>query len=182
MVRVLAYGSNLCIEWLRARTPSAAVVATGTLHGYELRWHKRCPDRSGKCNAFETGRPEDVVWGAVYELAPADKLVLDRFEGLGQDYFEKTVAIRTRDERVLEAIAYVANPAFIEESLLPFRWYKAFVTTGAAQHGFPVEYRAMLEAVETREDHDAGRHEREWAVVEAALVAARRRAESPDES
>jgi len=168
MVRVFAYGSNLCIERLRARTPSATVVATGTLTGYALRWNKRCPDGSGKCNAFATGQPGDIVWGAVYELAPADKVVLDRFEGLGHDYFEKVVSVATREGKAVEAIVYVANSSLLEESLKPFRWYKAFVTTGAAQHDFPAAYRAMLEAIEAREDSDAERHSREWAIVASA--------------
>jgi gamma-glutamylcyclotransferase len=169
MVRVYAYGSNLCIERLRARTPSASVVATGTVAGHALRWHKRCPDGSGKCDAFFTGDDSDHVWGAVYELSPGDKVVLDRFEGLGHDYFEKLVAVRTAEGRELEAIAYVANPALYDHSARPFRWYKAYVTTGARQHGFPEEYLALLEAIEERDDADAERHARESETLEAAL-------------
>src|SRR4051812_40930059 len=96
MIRVFSYGSNLCIERLRARTPSAVVVAVGTLPGHVLRWHKRSRDGSGKCNAYATGREDDIVWGVVYELTPADKLVLDVCEGLGEDYFEKSVEVRTQ--------------------------------------------------------------------------------------
>jgi hypothetical protein len=169
MVRVFAYGSNLCIERLQARTPSARVVAVGTLSGHALRWHKRARDGSGKCNAFATGCDEDLVWGVVYELTPDEKIVLDAFEGLGEDYFEKSVTIVTRDGDVFEAIAYVANPVLLDESVKPFRWYKGFVVTGAEQHGFPEQYREALEAMQEHDDFDRERHEREWAVLEAAL-------------
>jgi len=170
MVRVFAYGSNLCIERLRARTPSARVVAVATLGGHSLRWHKKSRDGSGKCDAYATGCDEDVVWGVVYELTPDDKLVLDEFEGLGEDYFEKIVRVTSRDGVVVEAIAYVANPRLLDESVRPYRWYKGFVTTGARQHGFPDDYRAFLEAVEEHDDANAERHSREWQVLAAALA------------
>ncbi len=168
MIKVLAYGSNLCIERLHARTPSARVLAVGTVAGHALRWHKRCPDGSAKCDAFATDAGADEVWGVVYELTPADKLVLDGFEGLGEDYFEKLVRVRTGGGDVHEAIAYTANPKLITPGLRPFRWYKGFVTTGAVQHRFPPGYRRMLDAVEAQDDSNRARHERESAVLEAA--------------
>lgn len=171
MVKVFAYGSNLCIERLRARTPSARVVAVATLSGHALRWHKRARDGSGKCNVFASGLPDDVVWGVVYEITPDEKIVLDEYEGLGEDYFEKAVRVLTPDGVVVEAIAYVANPRLLDETVRPWRWYKGFVTTGAAQHGFPEDYRAALDAIEALDDHDSERHEREWSVLEAALRA-----------
>lgn len=173
MVKVFAYGSNLCVERLRARTPGARVVAVGTLAGHQLRWHKRAADGSGKCDAFATDAGVDVVWGVVYELARDEKRILDGYEGLGEDYFEKVVRVASSDRVVHEAIAYTANPALIAEGLRPFHWYKGFVTTGARQHAFPQEYRRVLEAVEAQDDLDARRHARESAVLEAALRAMR---------
>lgn len=174
MVKVFAYGSNLCIERLRVRTPSAVVVATGTVSGHALRWHKRCPDGSGKCNAFATGEESDFVWGVVYELTPGDKQALDRFEGLGREYFEKSVRVIAADGALHDATAYVANPERIDESLRPFRWYKAFVTTGARQHGLPDDYCRALEAAAEQEDADAERHARETAVLELEAQPSRR--------
>jgi gamma-glutamylcyclotransferase len=168
MVLVFAYGSNLCIERLRARTPSANAIAVGTLAGHRLSWHKRCPDGSAKCDAHATGSDADHVWGVVYELTPADKVVLDGFEGLGHDYFEKRVIVQATGGRAIEAIAYSANPKLITPGLRPFRWYKGFVTTGASQHGFPLEYRRLLEAVEAQDDADFERHTREMAILESA--------------
>ena len=169
MVKVFAYGSNLCIERLRARTPSARVALVGALAGHALRWHKKSRDGSGKCDAFATDSGCDVVWGVVYELTPEDKVALDGFEGLGEDYFEKVVRVRSHDGVVVEAIAYSANPLLLDEAASPYRWYKGFVTTGASQHGLPAEYRRALEAVEARDDPDAERHAREWAVLTDAL-------------
>lgn len=173
MVKVFAYGSNLCIERLRARTPSARVALVGTLAGHSLRWHKKSRDGSGKCDAFATDVGSDLVWGVVYELTREDKVVLDGFEGLGEDYFEKVVSVRSRDGVVVDAIAYSANPLLLEEGLRPWRWYKGFVTTGATQHGFPMEYRRVLDSIDATDDPDAARHAREAAVLEGALRALR---------
>lgn len=170
MVRMFAYGSNLCIERLRARTPSAMVLDTAMLDGHTLRWHKKSRDGSGKCNAFATGSLEDHVWGVVYELTPRDKAALDVFEGLGEDYFEKLVRVRAASGAAIEAVAYVANPLLLDETVRPYRWYKGYVVTGARQHGFPDAYRAALEAIEEHDDEDAERHAREWQVLEQALT------------
>ncbi|MFN2425860.1 MAG: gamma-glutamylcyclotransferase family protein [Candidatus Binatia bacterium] len=161
MIRVFAYGSNLCIERLRARTPSARVVLVGALGGHSLRWHKKSRDGSGKCDAFATDAGSDVVWGAVYELTRADKIALDRFERLGEDYFEKAVSVRSRDGVVVDAMAYTANPLLLDARQVPYRWYKRFVTTGAAQHALPPAYRRALESVTDKEDPDPARHARE---------------------
>jgi hypothetical protein len=169
MVKVFAYGSNLCIERLHARTPSARATLVGTLAGHSLRWHKKSVDGSGKCDAFATDSGSDLVWGVVYELTREDKIVLDGFEGLGEDYFEKVVSVRSRDGVVVDAIAYSANPLLLEDGLRPWHWYKGFVTTGASQHGFPDDYRRALDAIDAADDPDAARHAREAAVLQAAL-------------
>lgn len=169
MVRVFAYGSNLCVERLRARTPSAQVLAVGTLSHHSLRWHKRSQDGSGKCDAFETGLSHDLVWGVVYELTRPDKLILDGFEGLGDDYFEKKVGVWTRDRGEVEAMVYVANSRQLDAAMRPYSWYKGYVTTGAAQHDFPAEYRALLDAVDAQKDENKERHARERAVLDLAL-------------
>lgn len=163
MARVLAYGSNLCVERMLARAPSARVVATATLSGHALRWHKAGRDGSGKCDAFFTGRDADVVHGVVYEMDGKDKLVLDAFEGLGDHYTEKTVRARTADGGEIEATVYVALPSRIVAAAKPWTWYREHVATGARQHGLPAGYIAGIDAVDAAEDPDRGRHERETA-------------------
>jgi len=165
---VFAYGSNLCIERLRARTPSARVVATARLAGHALRWHKKASDGSGKCDAFETGLEGDLVWGAVYELSRVEKKVLDGFEGLGRDYFDKIVSVETAGGESLDAVVYVANGRFVEAGVRPWCWYRGFVTVGARQHALPPDYRDALDATEFVVDPDPRRRAREEAVLRLA--------------
>lgn len=167
-VRVFAYGSNLCVARMLARAPGARVLATGRISGHALRWHKKGRDGSGKCDAVETGAGADEVWGAVYEMTEADKRALDRFEGLGEHYFEKTVVVRTGDGREIDAGVYVASPRWIDDGARPWRWYLEHVLAGAREHGLPPPYVAALERVPADDDPDRARHARESAIRSAA--------------
>jgi len=167
-VRVFAYGSNLCLQRMLARAPQARVVAVGAVAGHLLRWHKIGRDGSGKCDAWASGDDEDVVWGAVYEMPAGDKRALDRFEGLGEHYVEKTVRVRTPEGRDLDAAIYVATPRWIREGARPWCWYRDHVLTGARQHGLPEDYVAALERTAADDDPDRERHARESALRAAA--------------
>lgn len=169
-VRVFAYGSNLCVERILARTPSVEVAAIGTIEGYRFAFHKRSADGSAKADAFLSGDPSDQVWGVVYTLSERDKRVLDGFEGLGVHYDQRLVEVSARSGDCFEAWVYVARPEHIDETVLPFDWYRYFCVHGAAQHGFPQEYRARMAAVEARADFDPQRERREQSVFEGPLV------------
>lgn len=163
-VRVFAYGSNLCVARMLARAPGARVLVTGRIPGHALRWHKKGRDGSGKCDAMATGDAADEVWGAVYEMPESDKRALDRFEGLGEHYLEKTVAVQAGDGREIEARMYVASPRWIDDGARPWRWYLEHVLAGAKEHGLPPPYVAGLERVPADDDPDRARHARETAI------------------
>ncbi|HZF30560.1 MAG TPA: gamma-glutamylcyclotransferase family protein [Gammaproteobacteria bacterium] len=154
-VKYFAYGSNMSTQRLRERTPSAIARGAGYLVGYDLRFHKRSTDGSGKADALYTGRAEDVVWGVVFELAEAELAALDTAE---RGY--RRVAIDVLAPRgcllpgstVTKAITYLAEARRIDATLRPFDWYKTHVVDGAREHGLPAEYLAKIEAVEARQE------------------------------
>jgi cation transport regulator ChaC len=161
-----AYGSNMSSRRLRARTPSARPIGIGQLAGYRLAWHMRGSDGSAKCDIVETGRPEDVVWGVLYEIAASEKALLDQAEGLGHAYDYKAVRVAHVEGRHIEAGAYVAIAT--DASLVPFDWYLGFVLAGAHEHGLPGDYAAALQALTTQIDPDAARREKNLAVLRDA--------------
>jgi hypothetical protein len=135
---------------LRERVASASAIGIGQLVGHVLRWDKRSwRDASGKCDAEATGRPDDVVWGVVFELDPEDKPALDKAEGLGVGYREKTVNVLTEAGPVT-AVTYYSTDK--DASLRPYHWYKTLVIAGAREHGLPPSYRSRLELVVTVSD------------------------------
>jgi len=162
-VLIFAYGSNLCMGRLKGRVPSARVVTVASLAGHALRFHKRSRlDGSGKADAYETGRATDEVWGVVYEIDPAEKPDLDKAEGLGAGYDEKTVTLESDDGREIVALAYVATD--IDPDLVPYGWYKAHVVRGARQHGLPEEYVRRIEVQASSDDPKQDRVRRERSV------------------
>jgi cation transport regulator ChaC len=157
-LKYFAYGSNMWTPRLRERVPSCEFVTAAKLHGYQLRFHKRSSDNSSKCNAFYTGVETDIIWGTVFIISVVEKRSLDKAEGLGHGYNEKTVDLITTSGEHLKAITYYAERTAIAEGLAPYTWYKDLVLNGAAEHGLPTDYVALsIEAVTPTKDPDASR-------------------------
>jgi hypothetical protein len=148
-----AYGSNMCTRRLCARVP-CTLVGAAALPGHALRFHKRGRDGSGKCNALHTGHAADRVFGVVFAIDAAHKHVLDRIEGVGAGYHDTMVEVAMMGGAALTAWMYEATAAFIDDTLRPFTWYRAFVVGGARQHGLPTAYIRQLAAVEAHTDPD----------------------------
>lgn len=162
-VYYFAYGSNMSSARLGARVRSARSAGIGALAAHRLEFHLPSRnDGSAKCDAFHTGREEDVVHGVLFRLAAAELPVLDRYEGRGVAYERVEVGIVRPDGGRVRALTYRA--LIVEPGLLPFDWYKAHVVRGAREHGLPETYVARLDAVPDLPDGDAQRRARELAV------------------
>lgn len=163
--RYFAYGSNMYLPRMQERVPSARMVAVGRVAGHQLTFHKRgFRDGSGKCDACYTGNPGDEVWGVVYAMAAADKLLLDAAEGVGHGYREVAVSV-VCEQDILEAFMYVAEPTAINATLRPFDWYKCYVAEAARQHRFPTAYQQRIAAMEAIPDPDPARAAQERASI-----------------
>lgn len=152
MIRYFAYGSNMSSARLSApdRVPSCVPVGIATLPGYTLRFHKRSKDGSGKCNALFTGNSDDKVIGVIFDLPLTQKAALDRAEGLGSGYDEIKVNLTLPDGTSTEAVAYTANPEWIDDNLRPYDWYRNYVLAGAEEHCLPADYiETFVRSVET---------------------------------
>ena len=87
----LAYGSNLHIEHMQQRCPTAEVLGTSTLHGYRLVFNgvatiEPDPDRS--------------VPVLLWDIKPADEPPLDRYEGFPHLYRRETVQVELNGKTV----------------------------------------------------------------------------------
>ncbi|MEE4378216.1 MAG: gamma-glutamylcyclotransferase family protein [Candidatus Competibacteraceae bacterium] len=153
-----AYGSNLHPARLQQRTPSCRALGIARLPGFALRFHKRGRDGSGKGNAFHTGNPNDQVWGAIYSLAAEEKPRLDQAESLGQGYDVITQSLVSSLGVVHDVFFYVADPAYIDDALWPYTWYKELVVRGARKHRLASAYIEQIEQTSSIDDPDATRH------------------------
>lgn len=161
-----AYGSNMLSRRLQAtsRCPSAKAIGIATLHGYALKWHKRSrKDGSGKCDIVRVDTPEAFVHGVLYEIDTSEKAALDREEGAGKGYEETAVDVLFNGvER--RATTYQATDT--DETLRPLSWYRELVIAGAREHCLPEDYIALIETVDTIEDTDHERHDKNMRLIE----------------
>lgn len=161
-MKYFAYGSNMSLSRLRARTPSAQRLGRYVLAAHALRFHKSGRDGSGKCDAFLTDEPGDRVVGIVFDVDPVEKAWLDEAEGLGAGYNEKLVTVEGQAGEWLVVTTYWAT--HIDETLKPYSWYKHHVLTGAREVSLPVGYIKRIEAVACLEDPDSKRDSIERAI------------------
>lgn len=154
-----AYGSSMNPVTLVTRTRSCTSVGTGRLGGHRLLFQKRAgggKEGYGEANAVETGSQTDEVLGVVYRIASQDRNTLDATEGVGTGYRCVTGAVDL-DGNTLQANYYVAEPGWIDDSLKPYDWHLALLSSGARIHGLPMSYQRMLRRVKTVADPDRRR-------------------------
>ena len=157
-----AYGSNLSVPRLRQRVPSARPLAVAVLDGHRLAFHKVGRDGSAKCDAALAPQDDATLYGVVYRIDARHKPRLDDAEGLGSGYQQKTVEVRHADGTRCSAFTYYAT--HIDPGLRPYPWYKEHVVRGARAQALPPAHIALIEAVETIDDPDPQRHQRELAI------------------
>ena len=144
-----AYGSNMLEQRLKDRVGSAEFFSTAGIRGYEVRFRKISIDDSGKADLVQTGNPEHIVHGVVYQFDPADWHALDKHEGAtgtNPGYDRVPIQVHT-DSGSRDVTTYLARKERIDESLKPYTWYRDLILCGAEQHGLPEDYRRKIESI-----------------------------------
>lgn len=161
IIHYFAYGSNLHPLRLKQRIPSAHLVGTTVLTGYELSFAKRGQDASGKGH-IKAATHQDRVYGAVYQMAADHKADLDKFEGSGYGHsaFELEV-----NRAIYSCFAYAGLATHFDESLVPFHWYKELIMLGALYHEFPDDYVHNIQQTRSEEDPDPLRSQQNKRLV-----------------
>ncbi len=100
----LAYGSNLNLEQMANRCPTARVAGTTTLKNYQLLF------RGGHANAVATIEPQKggSVPVMLWNITPADEAALDRYEGWPFLYRKEKVRVTLNGKQVT-AMVYIMN-------------------------------------------------------------------------
>ena len=166
-INYFAYGSNLLPLRLSQRVASSRSLGQAVLPGYRLAFHKKGADASAKCNVFQSGSGEHQVYGVVYQMLASERVLLDQAESLGAGYDLVWQDIELRGEPT-RVFFYQAPAGYIDDSLLPYHWYKQLVVQGARYHRLPETWLALLQQVESRQDPDRERDALHQRILEAA--------------
>lgn len=161
-----AYGSNMSSRRLRAanRAPSAVAVSSASLAGYRLVFDKASKDGSSKADCERTGKPHDLVYGALFSISEVDAQALDVAEGaLGAKPGYRRAEVEVMTSAGLQrARTYLAVEK--REGLLPYPWYIQHVLAGTMEFALPSDYVERIERQETMPDADANRSDAELAI------------------
>lgn len=95
----MAYGSNLNLSQMAKRCPTAKVVGSGILKGYQLTFCRVATIEP--CSGAETPV-------GVWSITPEDELALDRYEGFPTLYRKENVEVEVRGEK-LQTMVYIMN-------------------------------------------------------------------------
>lgn len=85
----IAYGSNLNVNQMKRRCPTARVVGTGYINEYELVF------KGSKTGGYLTIEKAEgkILPVAIWEVTELDELALDRYEGYPTFYYKEEVEI-----------------------------------------------------------------------------------------
>jgi hypothetical protein len=146
-MKYFAYGSNMLTQRLVARVSSASNPVRLVLSGYQLRFHKKSIDGSGKCNIVRTGLELNVVHGVLFDISEDQLPQLDDAEGCGHGYHCEQITLAMPGHPSQIATVYIADVNVIDDALIPYRWYFDLVVAGAEQHELPLDYISAIRSV-----------------------------------
>lgn len=101
----IAYGSNLNLEQMNYRCPTAKLVSTGTLENCAMDFRRM------SSNAYATIHPQkgSFVPVAFWEIDQQAERALDMYEGYPRFYYKRILQITSADGFVMDAMVYIMN-------------------------------------------------------------------------
>ena len=100
----IAYGSNLNLEQMKHRCPTAKFLGVGVLEDYELQF------KGSLHNAHATiaPKPGGSVPVGIWQLRASDELRLDRYEGYPNYYYKEALTVKLGD-KALRGMTYIMD-------------------------------------------------------------------------
>ena len=134
-----AYGSNMNVEQMGVRCPTARRIGTGVIHGYRLLF-KGCNGRAvATIEPFEKAFVPIVIWS----IEPADERSLDRYEGFPTLYNKEHFEADLGGDNRLPGMAYVMVKNY--STALPSEGYFNTILDGYDDNG--IDVKSLFEAL-----------------------------------
>ena len=126
-----AYGSNLNLQQMQYRCPSARLLGVGLKRGYALRFRGRWP---GYAYLTVTATAGAVTPVAAFAVRPSDVAALNRYEGVATGHYRiEPVAVDIAGQGRLSGFWYVMNSG---RRFSPSQLYVQTVAEGHQKMGF----------------------------------------------
>lgn len=145
---VFVYGSNLNPMRLQTRIRNwDSSYQIASLPGYELRFNMFAEQQRVGANIVP--HPTRRVRGIIIQLDDTDLIELDKYEGHPILYKRVEVKVEIDHASIIETYAYVAQPQWITEGLLPTDDYLEHIINGASVCGLPADYIQAIQKLGT---------------------------------
>jgi len=137
----LAYGSNINLEQMARRCPTAKVLESKMLQGHELEF------RGVATIVPKKGAEVPVL---IWEIDERDEIVLDRYEGF-PGFYRKEIFEMEVNGKMRESMAYVMNRGVIAPSS---QQYYQTIQNGYRANGMDEHYleRALMQSMTEQEE------------------------------
>lgn len=162
----IAYGSNMNIEQMANRCPTAMRVGTAELKNYMLTF------RGGHDSAVATVEPKPggSVPVVLWSITPADEAALDRYEGWPWLYRKERAAV-TCNGKPLYGMIYIMNNGHPYGK--PGPYYYSIILDGYIANGIPVDFlRDAVDAVHDAAPANKTARGYDWGCVDKARASA----------
>ncbi len=137
----IAYGSNINLEQMAFRCPTAEIAGKGLLNGYELQF---------KHHATIEKNEESKVPVLLWRLKNQDEQSLDKYEGYPKYYRKENLSLEINGKNV-DAMMYIMNGN--QAISMPTESYFHAIKQGYIDNGLDLDYleTALQQAMEFEE-------------------------------
>ena len=129
----IAYGSNLNLGQMKHRCPTAEVVGTAELEGYDLLFRGSRHSAVATVEPLEGGKVPVLLW----KLKPQDERALDVYEGW-PSFYRKEIHEIELGGKTVPAMVYVMNDG--HDYGEPSSYYYNTIREGYESAGFDMDY------------------------------------------
>jgi len=151
----IAYGSNLNINQMKRRCPTARVIGTGFIEDYELLFKG---SKTGDYLTIEKAEGKSLPV-AIWKVTELDEQALDRYEGYPTFYYKADVeidikGIKTGKEYRKKAFVYIMHED--RDVGMPSKYYVMTCLEGYKTFGFSPKYLedAVLKSMEVSNENN----------------------------
>lgn len=151
----IAYGSNLNINQMKRRCPTARVIGTGFIEDYELLFKG---SKTGGYLTIEKAEGKSLPV-AIWKVTELDEQALDRYEGYPTFYYKADVEIdikeiKTGKEYRKKAFVYIMHED--RDVGMPSKYYVMTCLEGYKTFGFSPKYLedAILKSMEVSNENN----------------------------
>ena len=151
----IAYGSNLNINQMKRRCPTARVFGTGFIEDYELLFKG---SKTGGYLTIEKAEGKSLPV-AIWKVTEIDEQALDRYEGYPTFYYKADVeidikGIKTGKEYRKKAFVYIMHED--RDVGMPSKYYVMTCLEGYKTFGFSPKYleNAILKSMEVSNENN----------------------------